>query len=546
MKKWNICSSTTPKNLEELIHLLLDNRGIENEKKKRFLEPQIDDVSVLNVGIDEKQLKKSIKRIRDAVEKEETIVIFGDYDVDGVAGTAILWETIFWNLGYKKVYPYIPHRINEGYGISEKGIDSVLSDFPETQLIVTVDNGIVAHESVRYARSKGIQVIITDHHTPKETLPEAFSIVHTTKVCGASVALLLSLALEGKYLDVRDPRIDLAALATVADLVPLVDANRTILTFGLKSLRNSKRPGIKALAQISGIDQNKIGVYEIGHMIAPRLNAAGRLEHAMDSLRILCTRSAEKARMISQNLSEVNKQRQDITQEYISIAKQGVVFEESVRIIISVSSDYNQGIIGLIASRLAENYHRPALVISKGEVVSKGSARSIRGINVIELIRSASTYLTEAGGHPMAAGFALKTEHLELFAEEITKKAEDFIDVSYFERTISIDCVLDKNMIDENTYQSIQKLAPFGMGNFEPIFLTEGVEVISSKRIGKDLSHASLQLKVGDKKISAVRFGLDKTEKLPIKGQELKIVFVLSMNEWNGNKNLQLVIKDWS
>lgn len=546
MKKWNIYSSKTPQKPDELIDILLENRDIlTKDKKQAFLHPHLEELTLKNVGLNEVAVNKTVKRIQKAIEKNERIIIFGDYDVDGISGTAILWETIFWNLGYKNVHPYIPHRVNEGYGISERGIDLVLSEYPDVSLIITVDNGIVANDPIKYASSKKIEVIITDHHAPKEELPKAYSIVHTTKMCGASVALLLSLGLEGKKIEKDDPRLELAALATVADLVPLVGANRIILFHGLDALHVSKRPGIRALSEVAGIDQKKIGVYEIGHMIAPRLNAAGRLEHALDSLRILCTRDINKARFLAQNLSNVNKQRQTMTEELIVLARQNVLFEESTKIIVSSSSEYNQGIIGLVASRLVENFYRPALVISKGEEISKGSARSIKGVNIIELIRSASTHLTEVGGHPMAAGFSLRTEHLELFVDELIKKAEDVIDESNFERSISIDCILGSALVSEEVFEKIQELAPFGMGNYEPLFLFKKSEVISVKRIGKDMNHLSMKLLIGDKKISAIKFGLKEEDKVPGIGDKIDIVFIMSINEWNGNRNLQLIVRDW-
>ncbi len=546
MKKWNIYSSKIPANHKELIDLILENRGItKNSDKENFLHPRLEDVTFKNTGIDQHQVDKTLDRIYDAIRKNEKIIIFGDYDVDGITGTAILWETFFWNLEYKNIHPYIPHRVNEGYGISEKGIDSVLKEYPETKLIITVDNGIVANDPIDYAISKNLDVIVTDHHTQKKDLPKAYSIIHTTKICGASVALFLSLALEKKKLEKNDTRLELAALATVADLVPLVDQNRIILSFGLNALRNSIRPGIKAMCEQAGIAQKNIGVYEIGHVIAPRLNAAGRLENALDSLRIVCTKDVNKARMLAQTLSNVNKKRQTMTEELIILAKENVLFDEKTKIIVSSSSEYNQGIIGLVASRLAENFYRPTLVISKGEEISKGSARSIKGVNIIELIRSASTFLTEVGGHPMAAGFALRTEHIELFVDELTKKAEEIINDSHFERSLSIDCELNEKFLNEETFKKIHELSPFGMGNHEPLFITENTEIVSVKRIGKDLNHISLKLKTGRSTISAVKFGIATDEVIPVVGQRMDIVFLLSINEWNGNKKLQLVVRDW-
>jgi len=546
MKKWNINSSISPKNQEEIINTLLKNRGITNsDQKKEFLNPLLQSVTFESIGIKEEEIEKAAKRIERAIKNNEVIVIFGDYDVDGVTGTALLWETLYWNFGYKNVFPYIPHRINEGYGISEKGIDGVLLEHSDTSLIITVDNGIVAGDAIKYAASKKIDVIVTDHHVPGEKLPESLAIVHTTNVCGASVAFLLSLYLEGKKITEDDPRLDLVALATVADLVPLIGPNRVLLHFGIQALRRSKRPGIESLVKSSSIEKSKIGVYEIGHILAPRINAAGRLDHALDSLRILCTRNRERSDILARQLSEVNKERQSMTQEASSVAKSLVVFESEMKIIVSSSADYKQGIIGLIASRLTEEFYRPALVISEGEEISKGSARSIKGVNIIELIRSSSTYLLEMGGHPMAAGFSLKTRDIASFTKEISKNAAEYIEEQYFQRSINIDFELNDELITEKTYLEIQKLAPFGMGNNEPTFLTKNLEILDIKKIGKDKTHLKLVLGTGKNRIHAIGFGLGKFDEIPESGDIIDVVYTLSINEWNDRKTLQLVIRDY-
>ena len=546
MKKWNINSSISPKNQEEIINTLLNNRGITNsDQKKEFLNPLLQSVTFESIGIKEEEIEKAAKRIERAIKNNEVIVIFGDYDVDGVTGTALLWETLYWNFGYKNVFPYIPHRINEGYGISEKGIDGVLLEHSDTSLIITVDNGIVAGDAIKYAASKKIDVIVTDHHVPGEKLPESLAIVHTTNVCGASVAFLLSLYLEGKKITEDDPRLDLVALATVADLVPLIGPNRVLLHFGIQALRRSKRPGIESLVKSSSIEKSKIGVYEIGHILAPRINAAGRLDHALDSLRILCTRNRERSDILARQLSEVNKERQSMTQEASSVAKSLVVFESEMKIIVSSSADYKQGIIGLIASRLTEEFYRPALVISEGEEISKGSARSIKGVNIIELIRSSSTYLLEMGGHPMAAGFSLKTRDIASFTKEISKNAAEYIEEQYFQRSINIDFELNDELITEKTYLEIQKLAPFGMGNNEPTFLTKNLEILDIKKIGKDKTHLKFVLGTGKNRIHAIGFGLGKFDEIPESGDIIDVVYTLSINEWNDRKTLQLVIRDY-
>src|SRR3989344_1782074 len=255
---------------------------------------------------------------------EAEIVIFGDYDVDGICGTAILWETL--NSLHAKVMPYIPHRIEEGYGLSETGIKNLKLKIKNCRLIITVDNGIVANKAVEFAKKEGIDVIITDHHVASNKLPKAFSIVHTTKVCGTGVAYLLAQEISNLKSQInskfqKGSHLELVALATVADLVPLTGANRTFLKFGLEALTKTKRPGLLEIFEEARIDKNVIGVYEIGHIIAPRLNAMGRLESAMDSLRLLCTINKERARKLAETLGTTNRQRQELTIETVEHAR---------------------------------------------------------------------------------------------------------------------------------------------------------------------------------------------------------------------------------
>ncbi|MGH7203718.1 MAG: single-stranded-DNA-specific exonuclease RecJ, partial [Candidatus Levyibacteriota bacterium] len=337
-KRWNVLRKSKVKNeklkVDDILAILLENRGFKTQKDiDTFLHPHLEEVTPQTVGIDAKHLTKALKRIQEAMDKKEQIVIFGDYDVDGITGCAILWETLH-DLK-ANVMPYIPHRKEEGYGLSSKGIENVLKKMPETKLIITVDNGIVANESVAFANEKGIDVIITDHHTVGDKLPDAHAIVHTTNLCGAGVAYLLSLEIkkichpeqseESQRLgdsstspqnDNDDDRhLELAALGTVADLVPLIGPNRAIVFAGLKKLQTTTRPGLIALYQQAGIKQDSIGVYDIGYIIGPRLNAAGRIESAMDSLRLLCTPNLRRASELAVNLEGTNKTRQQLLKE---------------------------------------------------------------------------------------------------------------------------------------------------------------------------------------------------------------------------------------
>ena len=540
MKKWKILNELR---INDLIKILLENREIKTKKEVGdFLNPKIETVTAKSVGIENSNLKKAIRRIQLAIKNKEQIVVFGDYDVDGICGTAILWETL--NALGAKVTPYIPHRIDEGYGLSSKGISNVKLQISNVGLIITVDNGIVANKAVDFANKKGIDVIITDHHVPSKSLPKAFSIVHTTKLCGTGVAYLLSHNFKFQISNFKsrdDDHLSLVALATVADLVPLKGANRTLLKFGLKELRETKRVGLLELFKEAGLKKEAIGVYEIGHMISPRLNAMGRLEYAMDSLRLICTNNQKRAESLAQLLGSTNRERQSLTLDSTLHAITKIKNQKSkIKKLLFISHEtYEQGVIGLIAGKLVEEFYRPAIVVSKGVKFSKASARSVRGFNIIEFIREHSSYLVDAGGHPMAAGFTVETTKLLELQKTLEDRAELVINEDLLTRSLKIDCELALSFIDLNLYESLQKLAPFGMGNPEPTFISKDVVVEDVRLVGAEGKHLKLKFR-----IEGIAFGMgEMSSKIHI-GDKVDIVYTIDENEWNGEKRLQLKIKD--
>src|SRR6185369_4209714 len=482
MKKWDVLHKLKIQNekfkTDELIDLLLANRGIKTAKERdEFLHPTLENVTPDTVGIDPKQLKKALGRINKAIEKKEQIVVFGDYDVDGITGSAILWEVLH-SLG-ADVLPYIPHRVDEGYGLSTLGIQNAKLKVQNLKLIITVDNGIVANEAVTFANKQKIDVIITDHHVPPsgelEKVPDAFAIVHTTKLCGAGVALLLAKALGIN----EDGHLELATLGTVADLVPLTGANRAIVKYGLEKVADTKRPGLQELYKNAGLQKEVFSPYEIGYVIGPRLNASGRVESAMDSLRLLCTTKRERAIELAAKLELVNKERQQLLKEAKEHAIAGVrALGLDIRKLLFVSHEsYAQGIIGLVAGKLVEEFYRPAIVLAIGEKQSKASARSVSGFNIIEFLRLHTSHLINVGGHPMAAGFTIETAKIAVFKKTLEKKADEFLTEEILTRNLKIDCELPFSLITQKLYQSLQQLAPFGMQNAEPVFATRKVTV---------------------------------------------------------------------
>ena len=552
MKKWEVKSELKAKNEKlktaELIDLLLTNRGIGKKELDSFLEPKLETVTVESVGIDRKQLQKTLGRIEQALKTKEQIVIFGDYDVDGITGTAILWETLH-DMG-ASVMPYIPHRVDEGYGLSLKGIANAKEQLPDTRLIITVDNGIVANDAVDFAKTLGIDVIITDHHVPSEKLPGAYSFVHTTKLCGAGVAWLLSQQIKEQiakksYAYKDDVHLELVALATIADLVPLTGANRVLVSFGLRKLARTKREGLLALFLDAACDPKTVGVYQVGHSIAPRLNASGRLASAMDALRLVCTKDKKRAAFLASQLGSVNRERQLVMQHAAEHATLSVKAKKELKKLLVVSHEsYQEGVIGLVAGRLVEEYYRPSIVISRGENVSKGSVRSISGFNIIEFLRSSSEYLVNVGGHPMAAGFTIETKKIESFQKKLEELADSIITDETLTRSLRIDCELPLSFIDQALFKNLQALAPFGMGNPEPVFATKNVVIHDLRTMGKENTHLKLLLSDGGIPIEAVAFGMGEWIKKLKKQNKIDVAYTIDMNSWNGRETLQLKIKD--
>ena len=558
MKKWELLNnfqfSIFNFQKDKLTKILLENRGIKTKKQiGEFLNPSLDSLTTESLGIDKTQLSKAIKRIKKAIEKKELIIIFGDYDADGVTGTAILWETLN-DLG-AKVMPYIPDRIEEGYGLSKKGIENLKIKYEKVSLIITVDNGIVANDPVEFASSLGIEVIITDHHVPSKRLPKAFAIVHSTKICGAAVAWFLSEQIKNKKLNLKsDDHLSLVGLATVTDMMQLTGFNRALVKFGLEEIRKTKRPGLLSLFKLAEIDQSQIGVYELGHIIGPRINAMGRLEHAMDSLRLLCTTNSSRAGDLAKKLNSTNLERQQLTLDSFIHAKD-LVGKSKKKLLFVSHEIYEPGVIGLIAGKLTEEYYRPSIVLSVGETYSKASARSVSGFNIIEFIRLSSSLLVDVGGHPGAAGFTVETKKISQLKKLLESLAEKNIKEDLLIRKLKIDCELGLDLINDELFDALNKLSPFGYGNPEPVFLAKNVVIEEMRLVGKDGNHLKLKLGImnHELRINGILFNYDNSLNLKV-GDSVDIVYIITQNEWlarrslgeggNGNKKLELKIKD--
>lgn len=557
MKKWEILKQFRIKNsefrIEDLINALLMNREIKTKKQRNdFLSPP--DPYALNshdVDIDSRQLKEATRRIQKAIDKKESIVVYADYDADGITAGAILWETLH-SLG-ATVMPYIPHRVDEGYGLSIKGIDAVREQF-DPSLIITVDHGITAWEKVAYANKLGIDVIITDHHVKPKKLPDCI-IVHTTTLSGAGVSWFLSKELIKHssfsiHHSALNDHVALAAIGTIADMVPLVGPNRSIAKYGLAAINKTNRVGLEALIEDAHVLKGTLGTYEVSHMLAPRLNAMGRIEHALDALRLLCTKQKVKATLLAQKLGLTNKERQQMTIDTTVHAKNLVETRDSRletrKLLFVIHESYNQGVIGLVAGKLVEEYYRPAIVVAKGEKYSKASARSIAGFNIVEAIRSCSDILVDVGGHPMAAGFTVETKHLKTLQKRLEVLAEKELDEEALTRTLRIDAEISLEFATEELWQKLRDFEPFGFGNPEPVFVTRAVKVVDTRLVGNEGKHLKLRISNLESRVSidAIAFNLGNLSGKLKPGTSIDVAYTIDMNAWNGDKKLQLKIRD--
>jgi len=550
-KKWEISSDNgNPKTENGIIDVLLKNRGIKN--KEEFLNPLSPDTLISRypdaLGILKSDLKKAEKLIKDAISSDNPIFIHGDYDVDGICAAAILWETIYKDLGYKNCLPFIPNRFEHGYGLSISSIDEIekSSKKQETSsknpLLITVDCGIVSEKEVEYAKKKGFKVIVTDHHVKPKKLPDADAILQTEKLCGAGIAWVLSRqAASGERIaDREDKYLDLVALATISDLQPLTGANRSLVKYGLEELNKKKRIGIKTLCEVGGFGDKKLSTYEVGWMIGPRLNAAGRLDSALSSLKLLVTGDPKLAKEIASDLNRINFERQQMTRGSLEQAIE-IISSQDDNILIAHHEDFHEGVIGLVAGRLTRKFYKPSVVISVGEVVSKGSARSVSGFNLVEALREMEDIFENVGGHEMAAGFSIKNDKIPSFLEKFTTFGNENVSEDLLVPTLKIDCELSFIHVAESLWENLEKLAPHGIGNPNPVFLTRDVEIVDLYTVGAQGNHFKMKLEQDGKHMSAIYFnGEDGYET----GDRVDVVYNLSLNEWQGRRNLELVLKD--
>lgn len=547
--KWSLKNKKIPNDLEELKKVIFDNRVKKVDEKEFFKPTNPLNLSLKDVGIDAKKLKPIIKRILKAKESNEYIVIFGDYDADGVCATAILWQTLY-AMGCN-VKPFIPHRKNHGYGVSVKAIDAILAD-KKPDLLITVDNGIVALEPIDYLKTKKVDVIITDHHQPESkdgefVFPKADYILHTSKLCGATVSWMLAREIEAAQTsknNIAAESLDLCGLATIADQVKLLGANRSFAKYGIEALKKTKRVGLKLLFDKTIKDITTINSDTVGYAIAPRINAMGRMGDGIVALRFLCTNSKTQAEKLANVLIETNDERKNLTYELLHHAEKQIELIKEENILIVHSELYHEGILGLIAGAMLERHSKPSIAISMGENFAKASVRSVPGVNIVEFLRTIRDDLIEVGGHPMAAGFGFDPSKLEKIKLRLFALAKKEISTEVLVKQIESECILPSNLLDEKTAELIEDFEPFGQGNSRPLFEVRDLEINEIVSMGNEGGHLRISLGGGNKIIKAIgwRMGSLVDEYKP--GDKVSIIGSLEFNDWNGRKYLQVILKD--
>jgi single-stranded-DNA-specific exonuclease len=483
-------------------------------------------------------MARAAERISLAVERRERIVVVGDYDVDGVVSSALMEE--FFEIIRYPVEVVIPNRFIDGYGVSPKILERI-----EADVVITVDNGITAFEAAEVCKRRGIDLIITDHHTPAETLPDAYAIVNPKKktcsfaypeICGAQVAWFLIGALKQQMgLSIKMGQfLDLLALAIVADVMPLVSINRPLVQKGLEMLSQSRRPAFEAVCAYLG--KSRFGAEDIGYGIAPRINSAGRMEDAAIALRFLRAGTLGEASSGWLALDNLNQKRRQIETETTEAAVAMANPDDPV--IVVAGEGWHEGVVGIVASRLVDRFKKPAIVLSVENGQAKGSGRSIGDVDLFMLLDRCKIHLNGFGGHKMAAGLRLDVEKLETFRTALRKEASK-LDPELFFPKEHIMGELPIAEVDWELMEILSRFEPYGEANTKPKFLMKDISIIEARPIGAEKNHLKLVLGEGDSRLQAVQFGFEKMVEI---GQKVAVTGSLQINEFNNNRSIQMLI----
>jgi len=564
-KKWLVLPSITEDQINKfpeinpIVLQLLFNRQINTQKKiDEFLNPDYGqdthDPFLFN------DMEKAVKRILTAIEKEEKIVVYGDYDADGVSSSAVMVETLK-TLG-GKINVYIPYRETEGYGLNQEAAKELIEK--GTNLVITVDCGISNKDEVKTLQDAGLDVIITDHHHEPPVIPEAFAVINPQLekekypfkfITGVGVAFKVAQALVKQHKNYKVKKLeegfekwllDLVAIGTIADLQPILDENRVLVKYGLIVLQKTKRLGLLKLIETMSSNLVKIDERVVGWQISPRLNAAGRLGNASTAYELLITTEADKAEKLSQKLNNTNKERQQLTEKINNEARDLLGEVKDQKLLSVVGKDWPTGVVGLVSGRLTDQYHLPSLVISKfnGEII--GSGRSISDFNIIEALEKCSEFLSRYGGHDQACGFTLKDEKsLDDFIKKMTDLATQELKGKKLLPTLEIDTEIKLDQVNWELFEELEKFEPFGEGNYKPKFLAKNLNISEIQSVGKEGKHLRLMVKQDTPIIrKTIGFGFGHWYAKLKQDDKIDMVFEVDVNEWNGNRELQLKIID--
>lgn len=565
-KRWKIKDQSNPEevktfsselnNLDETLTNILLQRKIDTfEKAKSFFRPSLEEIHDPFLM---KDMDKAVKRLQHAIKNKEKILVYGDYDVDGTTSVALVYSYLknyYENLSY-----YIPDRYAEGYGISYQGID--YAEEHDFKLIIALDCGIKANDKVDYAAKKGVDFIICDHHRPGNEIPKAVAVLDQKREgcnypykelsgCGVGFKLMQAWTqTEGKDETKLFEYLDLLAISTCADIVPITGENRVFVYYGLKVINENPRLGIKTMLELAAL-KKELTVTDIVFTIAPRINAAGRIETGNKAVEMLVEENKEKALKFGVNINELNAERKDldkaITAEALKQIEDNVDLQNKKTTVL-FQENWHKGVIGIVASRLIETHYRPTIILTESNGKATGSARSVKDFDVYDAIDACGDLLEQFGGHKYAAGLTMKLENLEAFTQKFEEVVSEQIDPELLIPQINIDSKLSLNQITPKFYKILKQFAPTGPGNMRPVFMSENVFITNnSRKIGGDKTHLRLEVfqeENPDIKFNCIGFGLGNVLDDLDEGMPFSIAYNIEENHWNGNTTLQLNIKD--
>lgn len=538
--------------INECIAGLLVQRGVQTyDQAKKFFRPSLDD---LHDPFLMKDMDLAVARIFKAIENKENILVFGDYDVDGT--TAVSLVSSYLKTIYPNVATYIPDRYDEGYGVSFKGIN--FADDNDCRLIIALDCGIKSIDHVAYAKARNIDFIIGDHHRPGARLPDAVAVLDPKRddcdypydeLCGCGIGFKLIQAIAsqiGQSIDALVPYLDLVATAIAADIVPMTGENRVMAKFGLRVINSNPRPGIKAL--IANVNKRELDITDVVFIIAPRINAAGRIKHGNEAVKLLTEFDYFQAETFAAEIEQYNQDRKNldkrITKEALLQIDQN--FEHDKFTTVVYDDSWHKGVIGIVASRLIETYYRPTLVFTKSGDKLAASARSVRDFDVYNALEACSEHLEQFGGHMYAAGMTIKEENFPIFKNAFEKVVQETIHPDLLVPEVKVDCEIDFRDITPRFHRLLKEFEPFGPENMAPVFLSRNVrDTGKGKPIGEDNCHLRLFVKQDQSSgIPAIGFGLGKKFPKVANSKSFDILYCIDENEYRGEVNMQLRIKD--